>query len=141
MPDADIDGIEPQHIVGQRCTTRAAELRSHDSRHDVHAWRICSQRYAVRMPRQLHEVLVFIGTEIANELPRMLAGNEQMLDLTVAPREPVIRGDMVQRKLGASHAMRLTGWRAALPPPQAKLGRHPRAAAPAARSVLLAPVV
>ena len=42
--------------------------------------------------------------EVANELSGMLAGDEQMLDLAVAPREPVIGSDMIQRKLGSRHA-------------------------------------
>ncbi|HZT51066.1 MAG TPA: hypothetical protein VFA22_03990 [Stellaceae bacterium] len=96
---ADVDGIDPQHIARERRAARQPEQGAHDARHDDGAAGIGAQLRSLRRTRESDEVAVLGGAEEHLELLPLETARQKPLGLLVAPREAVVRRDMVRVRM------------------------------------------
>ncbi len=82
----------------QRWLAPDTELRSHDSRDDKHSNGLVGEGCARRASGQLPQVLVFALAEVGSQLPTVLAADEQMLNVGVAPGELVVWSYVIRRR-------------------------------------------
>jgi len=95
--DLNINRIQPQNVVWQRRLALDAELRAHDAGYDKHANRIRSEGLRSGSLCELAQLHVLELAEISSQFPLVLAADEQVLHLSVTPRELVVRSDVIRQ--------------------------------------------
>jgi hypothetical protein len=93
----DVDGIEPHDVVRQRRRAQQPQLRAHDARHHQHTQRSVGHGRALRTARQRRERPILGGAEVGQQFAPALPAREPQPDLFIAPREAVVRGDVIER--------------------------------------------
>ena len=95
-PQADIDRIDPQHIVRIRRSAAQTELRAHDAGDDDDSERCVLDGRGRRLARESGQIPVFSRSEVGDQVALQFATDQQPLNIVVAQREAIVRGDVVE---------------------------------------------
>src|SRR5882724_12746961 len=115
-PDSDVNRVQPQDVMWQRRLALESQLGAHDSRHDKHQRSFLTQPYACGAPGKLRQFPVFALAKVGGQIPRVLAGDEQMLDVSVAPGELVVWSDVICQRMRVTQTTDLIPRSTGVPP-------------------------
>ncbi len=103
-PQADVDRIDPQHIVGIRRSAAETELRAHDAGDDDDSERVVLDGRGCCLACESRQIPVFSRSEVVDQLTPQFSTDQQPLNILVAQCEAVVRGDVIEWQVCAAHA-------------------------------------
>ena len=100
--EGDVDGIEPQDVVGTLAAADEAELRAHDAGQHVHAPAAARRALRLRVvrARELRQLRVQLGAEIFDQPFVARRRREQRDERGLIERQPVVGRDVIRGRAG-----------------------------------------